>query len=191
MFFAAALAGAFLSGCGTTPDSGSKGGSDPSERTEGSEPADSSGSSRPPESTLSYGGQSVTGELGSYCWSWSSGAICADVVGPPVPDEEETLTVPAGSVMVFEFGGSRRLRSMRAVAYPLDRGNEVRSPHGPRFLEPSKGRSMLATKALKVRREGGTGDIPAELPEGEYVVEVFIRLLGGGSASYYFRVVVE
>ena len=59
---------------------------------------------RPPDSTLSYGGQEVKGELGSYCWSRGSSGLCADTAGV-WPGRKRTLTVPSGSEVVFHFGG--------------------------------------------------------------------------------------
>jgi hypothetical protein len=144
---------------------------------------------KPPDSTL--GTRSVSGVLGSYCWTSPSGARCADAAGIPVPSEEEALVVPSGSVMVFDFGGSRRPTSVRAVAYPLGWGNELSGRRRGGFLVPSEGRSALATEDLGVRRENDRTKIPAELPVGEYVVELFVRVSGGNDASYYFRVAVE
>ena len=146
---------------------------------------------KPPDSTLTLGNRSVSGVLGSYCWSSPSGATCADAAGIPVPPEEEALTVPAGSGMVFDFGGSRRPTSVKAVAYPLGRGNELSGRRRGGFLVPSEGRSALTTEDLKVRRKGDRTEIPAELSPGEYVVELFVRVPGGNDATYYFRVAVE
>jgi hypothetical protein len=146
---------------------------------------------KPPDSILTLGTRSVSGVLGSYCWTSPSGARCADAAGIPVPSEEEALVVPSGSVMVFDFGGSRRPTSVKAVAYPFGRGNELSGRSRGGFLVPSEGRSALATENLMVRREGERTDIPAELPVGEYVVELFVRVPGGNDASYYFRVAVE
>ena len=146
---------------------------------------------KPPDSTLTVGNRSVSGMLGSYCWTSPSGATCADAAGIPVPPEEEALFVPAGSVMVFDFGGSRRPTLVKAVAYPLGRGNELSGRRRGGFLVPSKGRSALATENLGVRRGGDRTEIPAELPVGKYVVELFVRVPGGNDASYYFRVAVD
>ncbi len=43
---------------------------------------------KPPDSTLTLGKRSVSGVLGSYCWTSPSGATCADAAGIPVPPEE-------------------------------------------------------------------------------------------------------
>jgi hypothetical protein len=180
VFLAAALVGVFLSGCVAAPDSGSKDGSEPPERTAGSGPPGSTDGSRPPESTLSYGGRSVTGVLGSYCWTpppSDEGTLfvggCVDVAGIPVPPKEETLTVPADAVLGFDYGGERQPNSMGAGAYPLVRG-----------------RVGEATKRLKSRRSGDRVGIPAELSAGEYVIDIFVYV-PEGDVSYYFRVLVE
>ena len=146
---------------------------------------------KPPDSTLSLGNRSVSGVLGSYCWTSPSGATCADAAGIPVPPAEQVLVVPAGSVMIFDFGGSRRPTSVKAVAYPLGRGNELSGSRQGGFLVPSEGRSALATENLKVRREGDRTELPAELPVGKYIIELFVRASGKNDASYYFRIVVE
>src|SRR5215216_1520414 len=172
IFFATVLVG--LSGCGA--DSGSKGGSEPPERTAGSGPPGGTDGSRPPESTLSYGGQTVSGALGTYCWSSDSGSICVDKVGVPV--NEETLTVPAGSTLTFEYGG-RTLDSLSVTAELIGRGNVPD--------EGSKGHQEIQ---LQSSRSGDRARIVADLPAGKYVVAVFVRV-PQGDALYGFRVVVE
>jgi hypothetical protein len=144
-----------------------------------------------PDSTLTLGNRSVSGVLGSYCWTSPSGATCADAAGIPVPPEEQALAVPSGSVMVFDFGGSRRPTSVKAVAYPLGRGNELSGRRRGGFLVPGEGRSALATEDLGILRKGDRTEIPAELPTAEYVVGLFVRVPGGNDATYYFRVAVE
>ncbi len=177
----------FLGGCGRQA---AEAPSDPGAQDHATTSEEPSGS-RPPQSTLSYGGRTVTGVLGTYCWGSPSGGICADAVGAQVAEEGETLAVPASSVMEFDFGGSVRLSSVGAVAYPIGRGNEVKSHHGLRFLEPKEGRRVLASEDLEVRREGDQAEIPAELPAGEYVVEVSVRTPEGNDAHYSFRVAAE
>ena len=148
--------------------------------------------SEPPRSTLAYGGRAVTGEIGSYCWS-SSGSppTCADAAGIPVAHEQQTLTVPKGSVLVFDSGKGRRSDSVDARAYPLEQEQRwLAGPDGTRLMRPRGGRSALATEDLGVRPEGDRTGIPAELSSGEYVVEISVRG-PQGDASYYFRVAVK
>jgi hypothetical protein len=135
-------------------------------------------SRRPPESTLSYGGREVTGSLGSYCWSYSSSGVCADTAGQP-PPKRKTLTVPSGSEMVFRYGGQSPPKKVGAEAYPLSKnGTSTASP------DPNRSRS------LKAHGSGVERTFPAELPPGEYVVDVFITVRQG-DATYYFRIMVE
>src|SRR3712207_1832844 len=76
---------------------------------------------RPPESTLSYGGREVTGELGSYCWSFRSSGLCADAFWPLVPSKQKTLTVPPDSEMVFRYGGQSPPKTVGVGAYLLNK----------------------------------------------------------------------
>ena len=188
VFFAATLAGLFLSGCVAAPDSGGGDSSEPSERTEGSEPAAGSGGSRPPESTLSYGGQSVSGGLGGYCWTSPSVSRCTEAAGVPIT--EEALTVPAGSTLTFAYGG-RKLDSLDVTAYRIYRGSRLeRIAGGSVLVVPNEeGEGYKAIK-LPTRRFGNRARIVAELPAGEYAVEAFARM-PQGDAFYGFRVVVE
>lgn len=129
---------------------------------------------KPPESTLGFGARSVPGELGSYCWSSGSSGLCVDAAYPQVPRAEKTLTVPAGSVMVFEYGGERPPDQVEAGAEPL----------GPR------GKPDGRLRPLETGRSGVQVNIPADLPAGEHLVNVFVTV-PEGDASYYFRVAVE
>jgi len=149
---------------------------------------------RPPESTLTLGNRSETGVLGSYCWESVSGATeavtrCADAAGIPVPREDQALTVPQGWVLVFDYRGRGRPASVAAAVYPLGRGSELRGPPGGRFLSPTEGRSVLEAENLRVSRLLDRAQMPVELPEGKYVVEVSVQV-PEGDAAYYFRVVV-
>jgi hypothetical protein len=182
----------FLAGCGREAREAP---SDPGARDRVTTNEVVSGS-KPPESTLHLGRETETGLLGSYCWESVSGATetfagCTDMAGIPIPPEDEALTVPRDWVLVFDYGG-RRLASVEARAYRLDREKgSLPGPDGGAFLVPSEGRSALETEDLRVSRLG-LGDrvqFPVELPEGEYVVEVSVRV-PEGDAAYYFRVVV-
>jgi len=187
MFLAATLLGVCSFGCEAAPGAGGRDGSEPPERTVGSEPADSSGGSRPPESTLSYGNQSVTGELGSYCWSSNSGGICADAAGIPV--NEETLTVPAGSTLRFAYGG-KKLDSLSISADRIGQGNHLEKMGGDSVLVPDEGSEGYRAIRLQAHRFGNRAHVAAELPAGRYVVAAFVRV-PQGDALYGFRVTVE
>lgn len=134
-----------------------------------------SSAAEPPDSTLGSGDRDVTGELGSYCWSSGSGGSCVDAVYPLVPEKEKTLAVPAGSDMVFDYGGEVPPNAVRAGAEPLGPGGE---PTGS------------SPRPLETGGPGGRVTVPAELPAGDYVVDVSVTV-PEGDASYYFRVVVE
>ena len=148
--------------------------------------------SKPPQSPLSFGGRTVIGEIGSYCWSSpGSPATCADAAGIPVAREQQTLTVPTGSVLMFDYGGEGRPDSVEARAYPLKQEKQwLPGPEGTRLMRPEEGRSVLVTEDLKVHQEDDRITIPAELSPDEYVVEVLVGV-PEGDASYYFRVNVE
>jgi hypothetical protein len=180
----------FLTGCGSQAAEGPSDHSAGKQRTAVSqEPS----ISKPPQSTLSFGGRTVTGEIGSYCWS-SPGtpATCADAAGIPVAREQQTLTVPTGSVLMFDYGGEGSTDSVETRAYPLEQEKQwLPGPEGTRLMRPEEGGSVLASENLRVRREmGDRTAIPAELSSGEYVVEVSVGV-PEGDASYYFRVNVQ
>ena len=182
VFLALALVGGFLSGCAMSQGSGSKSGSGSPEKTEGSGPPGSASAPRPPGSTLSYGGEAVSGELGTYCWV--SG--CVDKIGIPI--NEGALSVPAGSSMTFEYGG-KNLDSLSATADRIGRGNHLEKIGQVSVLVPDEG-SKGQTIQLRSSRSGNRARIVADLPAGEYAVAVFVRV-PQGDALYGFRVVVE
>ena len=130
---------------------------------------------RPPESTLSYGGREVRGSLGSYSWSFSSASAGSGGVdtGYITPPRKQMLTVPSGSKMVFRYGGQRSPSMVQIHVRPLGK----------------KGGShpSLQAHGSGVERKR---TIPADLPPGEYVLQVFVKEQQG-DAVYYFRVMVE
>jgi hypothetical protein len=138
----------------------------------------------PPGSTLSYGGETVDGGLGTYCWTAGGAGGCSDAFA--IVLGERVLEAPAGATLSFAYGG-RALDSLSATAYRADR--EARG--GPRqddmFLPPARG---AGRKDLPVRRSGTRARIVADLPAGEYVLDVFARM-PQGDASYGFRLILE
>ena len=131
---------------------------------------------RPPDSTLSYGGQVVKGTLGSYCWSSGNSFGCADSIWPLIPGKQKTLSVPSGSEMVFRYGGQSPPKTVEVAAYQLkklQKTSTYRPDHSP-----------------KTQGSGVQRTIPAELPPGEYVLEVLTKDQQD-DASYYFRIMVE
>jgi hypothetical protein len=130
---------------------------------------------RPPDSTLSYGGREVKGTLGAYCWSYGNTSGCVQMAWPLIPSKRKTLTVPSGSEMVFRYGGQSPPKMGELAAYPLNK---------------QKTGLMRPDRSLKAHGSGVQRTIPAELPPGEYVLEVLIKERQG-DASYYFRIMVE
>jgi hypothetical protein len=135
---------------------------------------------RPPDSTLSYGGREVKGTLGTYCWSSGRMHVCSDAQAFITPPRKMMLTVPSGSEMVFRYGGQDSDYKVEgATASPL-------SKNGTSSASPDPDRS----RSLKAHGSGIERVIPAELPAGEYVVDVFVTVRQG-DASYFFRIMVE
>jgi len=122
---------------------------------------------RPPIGTLSYGGREVKGSLSTYCIP----RICVDGM-PSVSPKQGTLTVPSGSEMVFRYGGQRPLDTVEVGYYPLNKNGG-----------PWDGR-------LKAQGSGVERTIPAELPPGDYGVDVFVRW-SQSDVTYTFHVMVE
>jgi hypothetical protein len=133
---------------------------------------------RPPDSTLSYGEREAIGVLGSYCW----GNMCADSVFI-VPPRKKTLSVPSGSEMVFRYGGQNSPDTVKAGAAPL-KARTVAVGTSTASADPNRSRS------LKALGSGVERTIVAELPPGEYAVEVFV-IEPHGDAVYFFRIMVE
>ena len=138
----------------------------------------------PPGSTLSYGGETVDGGLGTYCWTAGGGGGCSDAFA--IILGEGTLGAPAGATLSFAYRG-KALNSLSVTAYRADR--EARG--GPRqddaFLPPARGGG---TKDLPVRRSGTRARVVADLPAGEYVLDAFATM-PEGDASYGFRLTVK
>jgi hypothetical protein len=136
----------------------------------------------PPDSTLSFDGREVKGMLGSYCWSsttlsGNSVSGCADSIWPLIPSKRKTLTMPPDSEMVFRYGGQNPPKTVEARAYSLKKLQE-------------KEATMRPDRSLEAQGSGVQRTIPAKLPPGEYVLEVFVKVQQG-DASYYFRILVE
>ena len=118
----------------------------------------------------------MKGTLGSYCWSSGNSGTCVDSIGPPIGGKQETLPVPPGSEMVFRYGGKSPPKTVEAGAYSLDK--------------LKKAGVVRPDRALEAQGSGVQRTIPAELPPGEYILEVFVKVQQG-DASYYFRIMVE
>lgn len=188
-FLFAALVCASLSGCEAIVFAGGSETREPPEKTEASSAAPGNmGLPEPPGSTLSYGGKTVEAGLGSYCWTSGSGGVCTDSIGIPV--SKETLTVPVGSTMTFDYEGEE-LDSLSVSAEQIGQGDRVERAGGSSFLLPG-GRDGGYEKPVKLRtsRSGNRARIVADLPAGDYAV-VALAKMPQGDAYYGFRVVVE
>jgi hypothetical protein len=151
---------------------------------------------RPPDSTLSYGGREVTGMLGTYCWDFSGGSSasasggwdrssasagsgCVDYFDIPIPPEQRSLAVPSGSEMVFRYGGQSSPKMGEVKAYPRNKLHKKRQD-----LHPTH-------RSLQAHGSGVERTIPAKLPPGDYVVDVYVEEPPDNQVGYYFRVMVE
>jgi hypothetical protein len=140
--------------------------------------------SEPPQSTLSYGGETVEGGLGTHCWLMGGSEGCSDpfaiILG------EEALEAPAGATLSFAYKG-KALGSSSVAAYKAGREGGRGGRKDDMFLPPSRGGGA---KDLRVRRSGLRARIVADLPSGEYVLDVFARM-PQGDASYGFRLILK
>jgi hypothetical protein len=94
-----------------------------------------------------------------------------------MPSKRKTLTMPPDSEMVFRYGGQNPPKTVEARAYSLKKLQE-------------KEATMRPDRSLEAQGSGVQRTIPAKLPPGEYVLEVFVKVQQG-DASYYFRILVE
>jgi hypothetical protein len=81
----------------------------------------------------------------------------------------------------------KALDSLSVAAYKAGREGGGGSREDDMFLPPSRGGGR---KDLPVRRSGSRARIVADLPPGEYVLDVFARM-PQGDASYGFRLILE
>ena len=141
--------------------------------------------SEPPGTTLSYGGETVEGGLGTYCWTAGGAGACADAVG--ILLEGGALKAPAGATLSFAYKG-RELDSLGVGAYRAGREGEGGGREDDVFVPPYRGDG--GAKSLNVRRSGTRASIAADLPAGEYVLDAFATM-PEGDASYGFRLTVR
>ena len=177
-----------VSGCATATGPDDTGGGETSEARRGA-PAPPTTmmftSPEPPGSTLSYGGETVEGGLGTYCWTAGGGGACADAVG--VSLEEGALEAPAGATLSFVYEG-KELDSLGVTAYRAGWEGEGGGREDDVFVPPYRGDG--GAKDLRVRRSGTRARVVADLPAGEYVLETFARM-PEGDASYGFRLTLK
>ncbi len=137
----------------------------------------------PLPSTLSYQGQTQTGQVGSFCWH----DRCGELGGFPMP--AATLTVPADAVLTLTFSGASPPRTLDAAAYPLTKQSRTQTIAGGRILYP-EGQTATPLPAAVV---GLQAEITARLPAGEYVLHIVVgeTAPGESSASYGFHLIVK
>jgi hypothetical protein len=138
----------------------------------------------PPGSMLSYGGETVEGGLGSYCWLTGGSGGCADAFA--IILGEEALEAPTGATLSFAYKG-KALDSLSVAAYKAGREGGGGGREDDMFLPASRGGGA---KDLRVRRSGTRARIVADLPPGEYALDVFARM-PQGDATYGFRLILE
>ena len=133
-------------------------------------PLEGIGPDGPPDGTLSYGRRTVAGEQGSYSWSGgrTGGCVDTDYIIP-----EQVLRVPTGASLDFDYGG-RSATDIGLTAYPIKQNGEVDYRDDTRLPNKVENR--------------GEAKVPFELPSGEYLLQVIVRV-PGGDAAYYFRIV--
>jgi hypothetical protein len=123
---------------------------------------------QPPGSKLSYGGETLEGGLGATVGSWEREGAAdafATILG------EEALEAPAGATLSFAYRG-KALDSLSVTAFRA--GREVGGGgREDEFLPPSW---RKGAEDLRVRRSGTRARIVADLPPGEYVLDVFARM---------------
>jgi len=95
---------------------------------------------------------------------------------------EEALEAPAGATLSFAYKG-KALDSLSVAAYKVGREGGGGGREDDIFLPPSKGGGA---RDPKVRRSGTRARTVADLPPGEYVLDIFARM-PQGDASYGFR----
>ena len=112
------------------------------------------------------------------------GGGCADAFAIILGDE--ALEAPAGATLSLDYKG-KALDSLSVAAYKAGREGGGGDLEDDMFLPPSRGGGA---KDLPVRRSGPRARIVADLPPGEYVLDVFARM-PQGDASYGFRLNLE
>lgn len=134
----------------------------------------------PPVSTLTSDGRTVEGEFGTYCWSPGrrdedeNALWCWDEQeNDGIPGEDKSLTVSAGSVLAFNFGG------------------EVKPDHTIAGAAPMAYGKLTGRAATDLRiADGGRIRLPEDMRAGEYAMGVFVSG-PQGEAEYSYRIDVE
>ena len=185
-----ALACAVLAGCAAGVGSSDKPGDVSSGQTSGGVGASGSPDGDdfgPPESKLTLGGESLTGELGGYCWKgpWKGEFFAKCIESPGHPVTEEALIVPKNATLTFVYRG-RRLEALSAMARRIGPEARFEEVAGTRILVPTAAKGTRLT----LRRSGNRACVAANLPAGRYAMDFFARM-PRGSAFYGFLIAIE
>ena len=134
----------------------------------------------PPASTLTSNGETMTGEVGTYCWSPGrrdpdeTALWCWDELeNMGIPGESKTLAVTPGSTLIFDFGGGVKPDYVGGGAFPISHGRVTGA----------------APTDLRVGKDGRI-PIPEDMRAGEYAVAVGLSGTQG-EAEYSFRIDVR
>lgn len=150
----------------------------------------------PPASTLTFEEQTVNKHGNIGCWTEKR---------PYLPDDETCITwstgkprgeigVPAGSSVVFTYGGENPPVEVEARAYEHDQASGGRNPRPegkPQYVPP---RGYTKSTELPVGPVANSTEIAADLGHGEYLMVVLVTAddpTAKGDAAYSFGVAVE
>ena len=126
-------------------------------------PASPAVAGRPPDATLSAeGGDAATGQLGTYTWA-GAGSDSPWLPGTPI-------AVGAGEPLTVRIAGDLPVESWAARRTPGGATSDVGA------IPVASGAAVIAFAAP---------------PAGDWTVELQVRFVGGGSASYAWRLAVS
>ena len=136
--------------------------------------------SRPPQMVLRASGGEQRAALGTYCW----GGMCVDMASPfyypacPLP-------VAAGETLSLDFAALGPLRRLSYAVWPFAENIQP----GP----PSWSAKTSASPVHEdvVVRPVSPIPLPAGLPPGLFVIEVFAQARRGGDTSQGFKLLVQ
>lgn len=158
----------------------------------------------PPEAILtSNAPREAVGLEGTFCWAPNWAENCVEDAGIPLPDGRDTVDVQTGEAVDVTFVlrsvegqfSERDPKLTGAAVYPLDQPSKtVPAPRGEGYLIPGGQNRKLQKRKLDLKRENGPAKIVADVPAGEYVLQVSARSPDGAgswsSANYHFRIQV-
>ena len=155
-----------------------------------------------PESRLVSGEHAQVGHGGVWSWEvWEGGELVEAGSASPAAGvivvPEEVLTLGAGSPATFEYGGTKPPIGLYVQASEIEPGEA-------RYLGEDDGRGLLIVSParswprkvsdipLPARLSGDAAEIiVADLPAGEYAMDVSVQGGDHESTSYGFHVAVE